>query len=67
MTDVSDTSATPLHADLTPAALHVRFAEAFRPRPWIYWLDTAFSLWISDRGDAYRHYSSARRIEEGPS
>jgi fatty acid desaturase len=43
MTDVSDTSATPLPPELSPAALHLRFAEAFRPRPWIFWLDLALS------------------------
>ncbi len=43
MTDVTAASATPLHADLSPATLHQRFAEAFRPRPWIYWLDLVLS------------------------
>jgi fatty acid desaturase len=47
MKDVSATSASPLHADLSPPALHVRFAAAFRPSPWIYWLDFGFTAAIA--------------------
>ena len=43
MTDVTAASATPLHPDLSAAALHKRFARAFHPRPWIYWTDLLLS------------------------
>jgi fatty acid desaturase len=47
MTDVSDTSETPLHPELSPAGLHARFADAFRPRRWIYWTDLVLSASVA--------------------
>jgi len=41
--DVTAASAKPLHADLSPAALHQRFSSEFRPRRWLYWLDFTLS------------------------
>ncbi len=39
MSDVTSTSASPLQPMRMPHQLARRFPDAFRPKPWIYWLD----------------------------
>ena len=41
-----ETSARSVRGDLDPAAIRQRFASAFRPKPWLYWLDMGFAAAI---------------------